>query len=128
MNNNEHDENLAEFITASKLLIPIISSSFKEDLLCVSVLNYALKQGVDIITILYNKVPDTIWLDYLYKIHAKSLGLHVIDLSDVQIVVESSLLSSAAVNEEELESLEMWIACTINERVDAMVSLQVPYA
>jgi len=124
MNNTEHDENLEELISTSKVVIPVLTDSFKSDPLCISALIYALKgvssTALTIVPIICNTVSDFDWLSLLYGNSSYSLLSRplCIDLSDIYNMLVLSCSTSNESSSDDLNKMqERWIAVTVNKRI-----------
>ena len=118
MSNNEHDENLEELMTTSKVVIPVLTDSFKSDPLCSTALMFMLalnETRTTVVPIICNTKNDSHWLEPLFQHDSFPLTIPCIDLSDIYNV----LLMSFSTTTDDLKNQmqERWIATTINKRI-----------
>lgn len=112
MMNTEHDENMEELISSSKMIIPIITDSFKSDPICISALTHTLYFSKDMIPI--TCIANDHWLSSLSIKNSYLHNKSCIDFSDIYKVLYSSMID---------EDIELWLVSEINQRISELLLL-----
>lgn len=114
ISHTEHDESLLEYVAHSSVVIPIISSSFKNDLVNVSALALGRSLGKDIVPVLCDIKEDWCWLNNMFGDSITSALNKYVDLSDI-----SDFLGFATEdNSDDDDGCEdEYIVDTINKRI-----------